>query len=281
MIKFNEEYSINNGQLYITFEENGGKVIGHYAGSRGGNEGMVNGDISGDILSGSWQVKAKGAAGLLEIEFNESGFEGKWKQGLEPGAMKGVWTAVIADKENLGAVDVDGFEEYFDYVGKAEFVLEHSLPIEGAFFKPLLEQGVRFLTFSFPNSDEAIDEHDADEEWEVVFDVETQSVLPNDHYSVTEDEEWLGDSKSELIGYFKTGYISIPENCRALGKWVVPFAVGRCGATCPWYLRFHGGFEEVTSGSIDEALLDAVKAEMSEEVVFDFVRSVLRAVRGY
>jgi hypothetical protein len=48
-------------------------------------------------------VKAKGAAGLLEIEFNENGFEGKWKQGLEPGAMKGVWTAVLAGQEGGNA----------------------------------------------------------------------------------------------------------------------------------------------------------------------------------
>lgn len=283
MIKFNEEYTINDGQLHITFEEKEGKVIGHYSGSKGGNEGVVNGDISGNILTGSWQVKSKGAAGLIEIEFSNNGFEGKWKQGLEPGTMKGSWSAVLTASRNSESKGDGGYDEYLAYVGKGPFVLDHAVALDSdsTFFKNLLNHDVRFLTFSFDNSNEAIDEHDAEEEWEVIFNIQNQAILPNDHYSVTEDGEWLEATDSEMLGYLKSHHISIPESCRDLQSWIVPFYVGKCNDPCTWYLKFHGGFEDVTSGAIDDALLAVIKAEMTEEMIFEFVSAVLKVVKGY
>lgn len=283
MIKFNEEYTINDGQLYITFEEKAGKVIGHYSGSKGGNEGVVNGDISGNILTGSWHVKSKGAAGLIEIEFSNNGFEGKWKQGLEPGTMKGSWSAVLTASRNSESKEDGGYDEYLTYVGKGAFVLDHAVPIDSnsTFFKILLNHGVRFLIFSFANSNEAIDEHYAEEEWEVIFDIQNQAILPNDHYSVTEDGEWLEDTESEMLGYLKAHHISIPWNCRDLQSWIVPFYVGKCNDPCTWYLQFHGAFEEVMEGTIQDDLLELVKRELTEDTVFEFANAALSAIRGY
>jgi hypothetical protein len=92
MIKFNEKYSINNGQGSIIFSEGKkGTVNATYAMSSKKDTGVINGNINGNILAGTYHNKIGNSVGLIEFTFNENGFECKWKQGIEPGPMRGKW----------------------------------------------------------------------------------------------------------------------------------------------------------------------------------------------
>jgi len=86
MIKFNEIYSINNGQETIVFSEGkGSSISGKY------DSGTLTGKLEDNILKATYHNKKNNGAGLIEIEFNENGFNAKWKQGLEEGPMRGKW----------------------------------------------------------------------------------------------------------------------------------------------------------------------------------------------
>ncbi len=94
MIKFNEIYTINNGQESIEFKEGkGNSVTGEY------NDGTLTGTIDGNSLKGTFHNKKSNGAGLIEINFHENGFNAKWKQGLEPGPMRGKWEGKLSSSE--------------------------------------------------------------------------------------------------------------------------------------------------------------------------------------
>jgi hypothetical protein len=91
MIKFNQTYTINNGQESIVFKEGKANTIkGEY------NDGTLTGTLEGNVLKATFHNKKTNGAGLIEFTFTENGFSAKWKQGLEPGPMRGKW------KGNLG-----------------------------------------------------------------------------------------------------------------------------------------------------------------------------------
>jgi hypothetical protein len=47
------------------------------------------------VLSATFHNTAINEVGLIELTFNENGFEGKWKKGLEPGPMRGKWSGKL------------------------------------------------------------------------------------------------------------------------------------------------------------------------------------------
>jgi len=120
MIKLNEEYSINSGQGSIVFTEgNKGTVNAEYEIQGNKGKGKINGTLENEILKATFHVDA--AAGLIEFTFTENGFDAKWKQGIEPGPMKGKWTGSlkshsvsnqsINEKTSLSAEQLKWFEE--------------------------------------------------------------------------------------------------------------------------------------------------------------------------
>jgi hypothetical protein len=97
MIKLNTIYSIDNGANSIIFTE--GKkdsVTGTH------NEGTLTGFIEGNVLRGTFHNVKVNATGLIEVTFHENGFEAKWKNGMEPGPMRGKWVGeLFVDLNNL------------------------------------------------------------------------------------------------------------------------------------------------------------------------------------
>jgi hypothetical protein len=86
MIKLNTPYSIENGKDQVIFTESGNNTItGTY------KDGTLNGKLNGNTLSATFQNTKVNVSGLMEITFNEKGFDGRWKKGIEPGSMKGKW----------------------------------------------------------------------------------------------------------------------------------------------------------------------------------------------
>ena len=93
-IKFNEKYTINKGQEIITFSQGkGNNINGQY------DSGTLTGTIDGDVLKATYHNQKNNSAGLIEIAFHEKGFNAKWKQGLEPGPMRGKWTGSIGSSQ--------------------------------------------------------------------------------------------------------------------------------------------------------------------------------------
>jgi hypothetical protein len=96
MIKFNVTYLINDGQESIVFKE--GKVnsvTGEYQG------GKLTGTMEGNVLKATYHNQKNNSVGLIEITFHENGFNAKWKQGLEPGPLKGKWSGKIDNLSNI------------------------------------------------------------------------------------------------------------------------------------------------------------------------------------
>ena len=54
--------------------------------------------MENEILKATFHVDA--AAGLIEFTFIENGFDAKWKQGIEPGPMKGKWTGSMKSQSD-------------------------------------------------------------------------------------------------------------------------------------------------------------------------------------
>ena len=99
MIKFNEIYKINNGQESIVFKQ--GKentVTGEY------NDGILSGKLEGNLLIATFQNNKTNVVGLIELTFNQNGFNAKWKQGLEPGPMKGKWHGKLSSTPNDASI---------------------------------------------------------------------------------------------------------------------------------------------------------------------------------
>jgi len=96
MIKINETYSINGGQGTIVFSEGKkGTVNASYEVKGKKDTGVINGTLDGNVLNGTYHNKIGNSTGLIQFVFTENGFDCKWKQGLEPGPMRGKWDGVI------------------------------------------------------------------------------------------------------------------------------------------------------------------------------------------
>lgn len=97
MIKYNETYSINEGQGTIVFKDAGNsKVEATYEIKGNKVPGNVSGKLEGNILKSIYQVNE--AKGLMDFTFSENGFEAKWKKGVEEGPMKGKWIGKLINK---------------------------------------------------------------------------------------------------------------------------------------------------------------------------------------
>ena len=123
MIKFNENYSFNNGQGTIVFTEGKkGTINAEYEIKGNKGKGVINGTLENEVLTGTFHVDA--VAGLIEFIFSEDGFEAKWKQGIEPGPMKGKWEgniAVDSSSELQEKNTNENFNVVFVHVNLGEF----------------------------------------------------------------------------------------------------------------------------------------------------------------
>ena len=90
MIKLNIPYTIENGDTVIFTEEKKDTIHGVY------KDSALTGTLDGNVLKATFINSKVNAVGLMEITFNETGFDGKWKKGIEPGPMKGKWLGKLS-----------------------------------------------------------------------------------------------------------------------------------------------------------------------------------------
>jgi len=101
----NGKYNSNQGVVEII--QNGDHVVANYQES-----GVCCGILNGKKLEGIW--KNKKDQGLFEWTFENNGsFSGKYKTGLEAGAMRGRWDGQIQNKINSGQTN---FHLYFQVI---------------------------------------------------------------------------------------------------------------------------------------------------------------------
>lgn len=99
MIKFNETYSINNGQGTIVFKDLGNSSVEATYEIKGNKvPGIINGKVENGNLKSIFQVGA--AKGLMDFTFTEGAFISMWKKGIEEGPMKGKWEGSLLNKTN-------------------------------------------------------------------------------------------------------------------------------------------------------------------------------------
>ena len=110
MIKYNETYRINNGKETIVFSTgNDNRVTGEY------NSGTIAGTLVGNVLKGTYENKKNKSVGLINFEFHENGFDAQWKQGAEPGPMRGKWEGII-DGDSISEIQNDASMKKVHYM---------------------------------------------------------------------------------------------------------------------------------------------------------------------
>ena len=154
MIKLNTVYKA--GKQEVKFQEKEpGLVYAEY-----GDE-TVEGNMEGNTLKGIFHNKKVNVTGIMELTFHESGFEGRWKKGLEPGELKQKWNAILVESEEKNVAsefvktgfhvftDEDGIRyegewENDEFIsGKAEYIDEDGVKVieEGNFEQGNLKEG--------------------------------------------------------------------------------------------------------------------------------------------
>ena len=98
MIKFNHEYTYSRGNGKITFTEGkNNTVTAKYKVFN--DEGTITGKLQDNVLESTFHSVSMNRVGLIYFTFSEDGFDAKWKNGLEPGTMRGRWfTEKISNK---------------------------------------------------------------------------------------------------------------------------------------------------------------------------------------
>ena len=151
MIKLNTVYKA--GKQEVKFQEKEpGLVYAEY-----GDE-TVEGKMEGNTLKAIFHNKKVNVTGLMELTFHETGFEGRWKKGIEPGELKQKWNAVLVEDKNPTNESKNGYLVFMDedniryegewendefISGKAEYVDEDGEKVieEGIFEQGNLNEG--------------------------------------------------------------------------------------------------------------------------------------------
>jgi hypothetical protein len=276
MIKLNEQYSINNGQGTIVFTQgNKGTVNALYTITGNKSEGKINGTLDGNVLKGTFHVDA--VAGLIEITFSQDGFDAKWKQGIEPGPMRGKWVGKLVsskteEKSSLFNPSTDKFIEYIksDYSlnsayenvieSTTDFVEDYSIEFEEDFFKDLKDE-LDVVVFSVDNSEYSIDERDGSDTYTIYYDFKNNCIYKQDP---NEDDEYYC--------FLKTWHASIPINYKETKKFLGCYSMSDLNQK--WSISFHGDFDGVR-GEIDAATVTKIKEQINSSSFYNFVFEVI------
>ena len=90
----NKKFKGNFGTLNLSIEKDG-STSGNYQ----KNKGQLKGTISNNIFKGTYTNA--GTQGLIEFVITDGELTGKWKKGLNKGAMRGKWKGIeIIDEQS-------------------------------------------------------------------------------------------------------------------------------------------------------------------------------------
>lgn len=272
MIKFNETYTVNNGQESIVFKEGKGNTIsGEY------NDGTLTGKLEGDVLKATFHNKKTNGAGLIEFEFNENGFNGKWKQGLEPGPMKGKWKGVLqnSSQETISSFN-NSTQEFINYIksdynlssayegaieSTTDFVEDFSIEFDDDTFFEDLKNELDVVLFRVDNSEYSIDERDGSDSYSIFYDFKNNCIYKQ---NPNEDDEYYC--------FLKSWHASIPNNYKENKKFLGCYSMSDLNQK--WTVSFHGDYESL-HGDLDDEILNKIKANINSTSFYSFLSEVL------
>lgn len=117
-----KKYTGNFGVL--TLQIDGDKVSGAY-----GEEGTLEGTLSGDNFRGTWTNK--GDSGLIQFNLSNNQLEGSWKKGMDDGPMKGKWSGTTENQstDNVHTHFMDkfkglGFSSIYNFISESDNLLK-------------------------------------------------------------------------------------------------------------------------------------------------------------
>ncbi len=194
-----KEYQGNFGRLQL--HESDGTVSGQYA-----DGGVLTGTVQDGVYTCTW--KNQGEVGLLTFQIEGNQLKGKWKRGLEPGAMRGKW---------------EGHEIF----APARWTILHDLGVFYIFFANLAESAAQQAEIRFVN--QAIRRWDlqvgnvahrfealTDQEKDAYFDEVYDALYVDSNGEPTRDPfTQLNTSHAHIIGYYNDGILPC-ENIRTL-----------------------------------------------------------------
>jgi hypothetical protein len=272
MIKYNEIYLINDGQESIVFNESKVNTIsGKY------NSGTLTGSLVGNILKATYHNHKINGVGLIEIEFNENDFNGKWKQGLEPGPMKGKWKGVL---QNSSQDTISSFnnstQEFVNYIksdfslssayegvieSTNDFVEDFSIEFEDDIFFGDLNNELDVVVFRVDNSEYSIDERDGNDSYTMFYDFKNNCIYKQDP---NEDDEYYC--------FLKSWHASIPNNYKENKKFLGCYSMSDLNQK--WTVSFQGDYESVR-GDLDDKILNKIKSKINSSSFYSFLSEVL------
>ena len=126
MIKFNEKYNLNQDKGEIFFSEGKkGTINANYTFFEHQKNGVINGILEEQVLKGTYHID--NSVGLIEITFFEKGFDAKWKQGIEPGPMKGKWEGQLTSSyESIKSLPKNDLESAIENVSELDIYIRYS-----------------------------------------------------------------------------------------------------------------------------------------------------------
>jgi hypothetical protein len=283
MLKLNESYSINDGQGVIVFSEGKkGTINANYEIKGKKDAGTINGTLSENLLKGTYHNSLNNSSGLIEFQFTENGFNCKWKQGLEPGPMRGKWEGALnsatrksVNENNSESGNLSSAEKYLSYIrnenkwfqekiskcSPSELIEEYSCEYDDEFFDDLKDH-IDILRFRVDNSEYSIEEMNGADHIDIVYDL-----INNCAYAQYDDTE------DDLYKYLLTNHASISESYENIGEFGGCFSVSNIDKT--WSLEFHGNKLEDKKGNISDELLVQIKANINSETFYRFMSSVI------
>jgi hypothetical protein len=278
MIQFNEVYSLDQGKGDITFSEGKkGTINASYTLIDKQSKGVINGTLEGQLLKGTWHID--NTEGLIEITFHESGFEAKWKNGMEPGPMRGKWYGELLnngtnniDSQNNSTLEYIKYVKSNSYLSSAyedvidsttDFVEDFSLEFDENFFGELHNK-LEVVVFHFDNSEDSIEERNGSERFSVYYDFNNNCVykqFPNE----------VNDYKC----FLDTKHAAIPSFYEDSQEFFGDYEMSDLNEK--WNIRFQGNFVS-SNGNIDSNLLEKIKKNINGKSVYRFLNELIDSI---
>ena len=279
MIKFNEKYDLNNGQGWVSFESAGeGFVSAQY------NRGTIHGHWDGEKLKGQFIDTVSEGKGLIEFIFSETGFEAKWKSGIEEGPMKGRWSGELEksmskQKTTLSGKGIEAYKRYLShFLSNDEFDAEnipnnYIEPLSKRFFQDLLPD-LDVLSFELDN-DEKAKKEGGNWSYTIFYHIPSGSILRS---NFTIDAESFGEQ------FFNSKVIVLNEYSIDMqsyrGLWNIRGLVSPTEDR--WDITFYDkSIKSVFNPDvISELSIEKIKTSINADLIFEFVNEVINLLKS-
>jgi hypothetical protein len=272
MIQLNTVYSIDNGANSIIFTE--GKkdsVTGTH------NDGMFTGFIEGNVLKGTFHNTKVNATGLIEVTFHESGFDAKWKNGMEPGLMRGKWVGKLESKISKPEIYADSATEFIKYINEnyefnqsygdtldkistEDFIEKYSIEFSNDFFGNL-KKDLGVVKIIIDNSEYSIEEQDGSDRFTIYYDFKHNCIYQQFPSNSDDYYKYLGTCHASISSFYK-------ESEKFYGCYSI------CNLNNEWEIQFQGDYES-HEGSISEEIVFKIKEYINSTNFYLFINEVI------